>query len=441
MSESNSFLTVLFESLNNNKISYSVLRNYELLPYSLNGSDLDIFIPREDEDLFFDILTKSYKLFNGKLFINYGGVCPKLILWGQIDSDLWGCQIDMFIGNVSYKNYELVDDKTLLNHTEIFNGVKVLNSQFADIVAFYKEILNNGCCCKKYYNAIAYIEKHSLEHILLSFNNNLFDKNHIEKIIRIIDSGYNKELLSIFSKETKQLVKAKSKVIYSSRNLLKYKAKKISINWGFTIAFLGTDGSGKSTIIESIMPSLKETFHKGVFYEHMRPNLIPNIAQLFGKPKVEGPTVDPHEGKQSALFMSLIRLLYYTFDYIFGWIIKVYPKKVKKSCVWLFDRYYYDYLIDPKRGKIKLPKCFIKTVGLFIPKPDLILCLGTGAELIHDRKPELPLEEVKRQVEELKKFCDNNNRTVWIDTGVDLNDSVNNTMEAIVGMMSKKFNK
>ena len=56
---------------------------------------------------------------------------------------------------------------------------------------------------------------------------------------------------------------------------------------GFTIAFIGTDGSGKSTIINKISPILNQAFHKSIFYEHMRPNKLPSLAKLFGKRRVQ----------------------------------------------------------------------------------------------------------------------------------------------------------
>lgn len=52
---------------------------------------------------------------------------------------------------------------------------------------------------------------------------------------------------------------------------------------GYTIAFMGTDGAGKTTVINAVTPILNEAFHKGVHYEHMRPNCLPALAVLFGK--------------------------------------------------------------------------------------------------------------------------------------------------------------
>jgi thymidylate kinase len=176
-------------------------------------------------------------------------------------------------------------------------------------------------------------------------------------------------------------------------------------------------------------------------YEHMRPNFLPSIARLFCKPVKEGPTTDPHGSKPSGFLGSLLRLSYYSLDYVFGYRLKIYPALVRQPSLYIFDRYFYDYYIDSYRGKVSLPKWIIKFYGFFIPSPDIILCLGTDVETIHARKPELSIEEFKRQVKELKAFCKNNKKAVWIDTGCSIEESVDKALEAITSRMASRYEK
>lgn len=46
--EDENFLKVFFRNLGESGIQYCVLRNYEHLPHSLNGSDLDILVRLSD---------------------------------------------------------------------------------------------------------------------------------------------------------------------------------------------------------------------------------------------------------------------------------------------------------------------------------------------------------------------------------------------------------
>ena len=114
---------------------------------------------------------------------------------------------------------------------------------------------------------------------------------------------------------------------------------------------------------------------------------------------------------------------------------------MKRPTFVICDRYYYEYMIDPKRCAVKLPPGWARFWGWFIPKPDLILCLGGDPEKIYARKPETSLEEVKRQVAALKKFCDGNRRAVWIDTTTSIEASYDAAMSAIEGRMRKRYSR
>jgi thymidylate kinase len=204
------------------------------------------------------------------------------------------------------------------------------------------------------------------------------------------------------------------------------------------IVFLGTDGSGKSTIINAVTPIIEKEYNKKIHYEHLRPNYIPSLAVLLGKrtkeqeAKIER-VENPHAKKPSGFLGSLFRLSYYIIDYTVGYLLKVYPSKD----IFFFDRYYYDYLIDAQRNLVNLPLWIIKFYGFFIPSPDLIICLGTDAEKIYQRKPELPLEEVVRQINELKKISVKYKSAVWIDTGCSIEETIENTVQVIDNCLDK----
>ena len=84
---------------------------------------------------------------------------------------------------------------------------------------------------------------------------------------------------------------------------------------------------------------------------------------------------------------------------------------------------------------MRLPPGFARFFSWFIPRPDLILCLGGDPEKIYARKPETSLEEVRRQVAALRKFCDGNPRAVWIDTTTSLESSVDAALSAILARL------
>ena len=194
---------------------------------------------------------------------------------------------------------------------------------------------------------------------------------------------------------------------------------------GFCIAILGTDGSGKTTLLNKVMPVLGLCFHKSVRVQHLKPDLLPSLGRLRGVKNEPGYVCrDPHVSKPSGFIGSLTRLTYLTTDYILGYWLKVRLHIAKLPVgLWIFDRYAYDILLDSRRFRIRLPRWIIKAYLFFVPKPDLIVCLGGDPEKIYARKPETSLEEVSRQVETLKRFVDQNHNAIWVDTTTTLDES------------------
>lgn len=431
------FLISFFNSLEIEKINYCVLRNYELLPKSTNGSDLDILINKSDSVKFIELIKDISERYNGKVvsYIN-SDICPRLCVMGY-NENAWGVLIDLHYDKITYRGYTVFDNEFIFKNTFLFNEkIRVLDPKVDILNAFLKELLNNQKCKQKYFEDLKKMQ------LSIEFLNEVFKKTKNKKILinsflQISKKDFSENRIQGFLKILNISFPKKNDV-----GLIIKKTKRLLNQPGYTIAFLGTDGSGKSTIIENIKPPLLDGFHKAVYYEHMRPNKFPSIAKLFGKQvDFNQPVTNPHGSSTSGFVGSLLRWLYYLLDYTFGFYLKIWPKKAIKSSVWLFDRYYYDYLIDPKRARIKLPHWILKLGQFLIPEPDLILCLGTEAKAIHKRKPELSLDEVERQVTVLKEFSNSHNRAIWIDTGNDIETSANDAMEAIINMMAKRFEK
>ena len=428
------FLPQFFNALSTQGIRYSVLRNYHHLPNSTGGSDLDILINRKDSFSFFSLLSEICKNQNGKVIsIINSDICPRISVLG-LNGGGWGLLIDLHYDKICYRGYTILSSRNIWRNTVLYGNVYVLNQKTDAFIGLFKELLNNGTCVREYYdnfklcardvefltNVCHDIEKAELVPILLDIANRKYSTEEIKRLVRALNKIFPRRGVSFIN------------------NLKKF--TRILTQPGYTIVFLGTDGSGKTSIINNIKPLLNSAFHNAVYCEHMRPNKFPSIANLTrSKAGFVYPVTNPHGSSTSSFIGSLVRWTYYMFDYTVGFYLKVWPSKAIRSCVWIFDRYYYDYLIDPKRVRIRLPIWILKFGQFVIPEPDIILCLGADAQMIHKRKPELTLCEVERQITELKLFCVNNERAIWIDTGKSINDSSSDALEAIIKVMSKRF--
>lgn len=429
-------LVPLFDGLKEKGIRYCVLRNYTSLPISAAGSDVDMWIHNDDLSTFYSLIDIIKQRNEFELVSFYGDETADKLCYLQSEA---GVQIDVFKGHIYYKGLVMIDGDAILKHTVLYNGIRVLDDGFANIIAFIKEIINNGICESKYYETVLNKPIYTKEY--LCENLYMFDEIFISLLYEALNSDRIESLMYELCIKARNGLSLK---YFSFVGIELKKLKRLFKRPGYVIVVEGTDGSGKSFIINTISPILNEAFHRGVVYNHLRPNVIPDIAVLMGKrKKAEKEEVvvvsDPHAGKQSGFVGSIVRWGYYMIDYIFGYLKKVWPAIHTKSKVFIFDRYYYEYYFDQKRSHTSLPQWILRVGEWFLPRPDLILCLGGDPKKIYERKPETSLEEVMRQTKVLKDFCAKRQNAVWIDTTIAPEESVRCAMDAICDMMSKRF--
>ena len=253
------FLKKWFAELNESNIKYAVLRNYNQLPDSCGGSDLDIFVSSKDITKLGEILSKVSNSLNASL-VSYtaSNACPKLCYLNTEE----GIQMDIFVGAITYKTSVIVSEETIEENTRTYNGIKVLDDSLGNIIAFIKEILNNGKCKDKYIVPVAE-NKEKYDRNSLAKNLAAFDDKFIDTLYESIKSDKLKESILVLTDLGRKGVRRKS-----SKNISTFLSKILRLfkQPGYTIAVLGTDGSGKSFIINSITPVLNEAFHNGIRY-------------------------------------------------------------------------------------------------------------------------------------------------------------------------------
>jgi thymidylate kinase len=167
---------------------------------------------------------------------------------------------------------------------------------------------------------------------------------------------------------------------------------------GMHLVILGPDGVGKSTLIARLgLPC----FH-GLTQFHFRPN-------VFGKKSDAGPVTEPHAQPPRSAAASLAKTLYYFADHWLGYVLKTYPAKVRRDLV-IYDRSFADVFIDPRRYRLPAGSRLARWLNRLLPPPDLTIVLDADPELVHARKPELPVEELRRQRASLRELAGQTNR-------------------------------
>lgn len=431
------FLHHLFAEFEARQLDYFVLGEYRSLPNDTGGSDVDIVASVNDtKEVLNQVITVALEK-GAILASHYYNSHTEMF---RFINDDWGVQIDVLKGGVFYKGIEYYPYQILKKHVISYNGIRVVEEQFGFYVDFFKEIIYKAKAKEKYCVALLQVltndENNVRQNIescysvevwdLITHNRSVDQLNNVGKCI------HGALLRSLSTRGT--LV---TNILYDIKRFHRF----FQPNPGYVIVVEGTDGSGKSTIINGMIPWMNECFHKSVIYNHLRPHLLPDIGVLLGKRKGEEQIAvvdNPHAQKPSGFFGSVFRWFYYLHDYTWGYLLKVWPKIKTRSYVYVFDRYYYDYYIDSIRSRIVLPRWILRFGEIFVPKPDIILCLGGDPKQIYARKPETSFEEVNRQTEELKRFSTQRRNATWIDTTQSVDNSIADAKKAILIVMSNK---
>ena len=189
---------------------------------------------------------------------------------------------------------------------------------------------------------------------------------------------------------------------------------------GMFLVLIGPDGCGKTTIAEALLSSqmLKKKFDN-IFYFHTNFPFLPSLIELlsvfgivvkreqFANDENQSESYVERSFLENAFkttereqphnkFRSMINPIYYGFNYLLGhlWILK---QRRKGNYFIIFDRYFYEYMIQ--KAFLRCPKWLLKSILKIIPKPDIVVLLKNDPKIIIERKQEISIDEVARQLE------------------------------------------
>lgn len=376
------------------KIEYAILGNVLSYPRDI-GSDVDIVINSNNfEEI--NILINKFLILNqlqicnllqheieGKFFV-VSIVENQALKFGMLALD--------FCGNYMRQGRIILTEKELLNSRKLIsqNGIDfwVCCNEIAFIYYLIKKIEKESINLDQFKYLTSLWEK-DREIIIRQFYLR-FKNNSSQRLIDIFD----KSDINSFTKELFKELNHESQLKYSrnfKNQILEFKRKvyRFTKPTGVIISVLGCDGSGKSTVIDQVMNNSNdfEAF-RGYKYHH----LFPSRRVAAGKP----PVLNPHEQLPRSRFMSNVKLMYFLYKYSIGYWMIAYPQKTRSNLV-IFDRYYYDILVDPRRYRHNGSQFLTKLIGKIIPKPDLFFIIDAPAEVLQERKQEVTFEESKRQ--------------------------------------------
>jgi thymidylate kinase len=362
------------------------MNGYEEYP-DVIGSDIDICVHNVEE--FERILLGLCKELDYKLVqkLNHHYGCVNFFIIKYFDNTPEILSLDVYRHYI-YKSQVLFDSEWFLEKKIKFKNFYIPDAENEFIYYLVKKVIKQDIDT-------------SILHLSQKFSllkNNIditsFFPNKSQKIYNAFLSN-NKEFFANNKKEL--LSDLNSTVGFNYINKIREVSRiirRVFHPTGIMISILGPDGCGKSTIIDAVK-ELDLPFRR-IDYFHLKPTLI--------RPKGDGkPVENPHSKPAYKGFLSYLKLFHFMTEYLSGFFIEILPLKIKSSLI-IFDRYYNDVYIDPKRFRYGGSKGFAKLMKFFIPKPDITFVLTTSAKIIIERKQEVPFEELTRQISEYKKI-------------------------------------
>lgn len=407
------FTSTLFRELENEDVQYFILRNYEKLPEQNLGKDIDIVIKPKAYSQTEKILLKVMAMFD----IHYYQITQfdRMRCWYIMDDKKhFGIHIDI-IENEVYKGFEFFWFEKLYKNVEKYNGFYVLNKTMDTIMLLVQNIVAYKCLKNKYRTTIANnyaLFKNGIDKEILSFWGDKLGRKMIDSLNKsdfdsIIENAYKYEkgaMKRIFLKRPFYTIKGITRFLCGKIHRVILCPRKF---WRF-IAVEAPDGTGKTTFIDSLVTELRRYYvsDEGRFcIHHFRPLILPNLGAVGEKAGVMKQDTDftkPHRAKPAGKLSSFIRMTYYWVDYLIG-MPYLLRKEVKAERYTIFDRYIFDFVVDPKRARISLPYWMRKMFARMVIQPQIVFVLNTEADVIYKRKQELELNEIKRQLDEFNK--------------------------------------
>ncbi len=383
MSLREKFIEELLNFLRRVQGKYAILAKSDL-PISTE-SDIDILCDDETSKEIISYLEKNYTIKKFSV-VSYSFMKTIYIVF----KDNSFLEIDL-IQRFIRKNLEYLSSEEILQKgTNIKNGLSILKPEYQLLYILLFYTLNKKPIKAKYMKFFLSLPESKKTQLL----------NFIKKHLNINSSSLEDLLKNNISFRSKIInsLKKKNPIHKRIKFLISYiKDIKTNLHKSKVITFNGVDGAGKTTILLNFKEVLEKKYRRNVITLRHRPSLLPILSAIkYGKKEAEKRTLQrpPRTGENKSFLSSILRFSYYYIDYLIGqWI--VFAKYRLRGYIILYDRYYFDFIVDSKRSNININPNLAKKLYTFIHKPELNIFLYAPTEIILSRKRELSSKDIE----------------------------------------------
>ena len=203
---------------------------------------------------------------------------------------------------------------------------------------------------------------------------------------------------------------------------------------GLFVLLVGPDGSGKSTLSACIPGACHKLFRRAACF-HSRPGVLPRPGWLLGRKKADAS--QPHAQEPHGRVASSALLAYHWLDFLLAGWLRVRPLRIRTGLV-VVERGWWDLGVDQRRYRLDVPVQLVRALGKLLPQPDLILMLEAPAETLVSRKPELPEDELERQMALWPSMLPKGVQGLALDASAPPQEMALQAREAIVELLERR---
>lgn len=438
-------LIPIFARLARENQPYCVCGNYEGLPF-YTENDVDIWA-KDTKAVVFTI--KEVCAENGlDLYLeNKNATGSNLFFWTQTEAGPVTIHLDV-LGECRWLSFlPLVKSERIEQQRKEYNGFMVATDTIDAAMHFMHPLTHFGVIRDKYKKSF---EKESgnaafWEIVETGFGTDfsreiqpLFNARNWDAVEDSFCRWRRKLLMRAIQRMGREELQSFTKFCFSS-------ISRFFRPCGLFIAFVGADGCGKTTVQKNLQPFFEKGFTKGKIKKYYwRPFLIPRIRSLLpgGKNKQPEDSVPADRLKLRRVgvakrIVHSVKLVYYCIDCFLGRL--KYQGVWSKGGVVCFDRYWDDLIVFPERFGVRVPRGLVRALSVFVPKPDIVFYLHADAEVLVARKLELPIEEMKRQVDDYKRLAQEKNHFALIPADLSEEDVLAAVISACLAKMSLRY--
>ena len=391
-------VTAFFRAWQDEAVPFVVLRNYDTLPHSV-GNDLDILVrpddmKRAERRLVAVANAQGYELHNRAEF-------SPVALYLYHKKSRQQLHIDLF-DSLKWRGLTLLSPEAVLGHRldkGLFFVPHPVHEATLNLLTrllyhgYVKEVYKPGIR-EAFANELTLARATLAETFGTALAQRLVDEVLAEDWAAVEAQGGALRKMLVRRQAARAPLGTAAALFSDAKRLVTRAARPP----GLVVAFMGPDGSGKSSVTEEVTRGLERTFSRDKGrYIHWKPSVLrPQRSQ--------GPVTDPHGKPARSVPLSLAYFAFHLTDFVVGSRVQLRPVTFRNGLV-IVDRYYYDFFVDRKRYRLRLPEPLISLGYGLVTRPDLVIYLDAPPEVLQARKQEVSFEESARQREAFSELA------------------------------------